>query len=108
MKALENIWHLYVEGYYLWSTGVIIMTVMNYTLLSINAGTAVKGYLQISQPTTWVIAGLMVLGMFGVVAFGFFLDRIGQVNRRMTDRGNDRNVILLEMNERLKRIEEKL
>ena len=108
MNLTDRFWELYVEGFYLWTTGVVIMTAMNYILLSINTANTIKGYLGLDIPSTHMVFILMSIGFLGVVLFGLFLDRVGKVNKRIIDRGNDRNNVFKEMNERLKRIEMRL
>ena len=94
--------------YYWYQVGSQFMPVISFFLLCITASTNIQLYLgkYIDIPTVPLIAVMVICGFSGVFALGCFLDIILRYPYRQIRIGNQRNQMLMDIDERTKRIEE--
>lgn len=86
------------------------MPVISFALLCITASTNIqlylKGYLDV--PTAPLIAIMVLCGFSGVFCLGFVLDQVLRYPHRQLKVANARNEMLMDIDERTRKIEELL
>lgn len=96
--------------YYWYQVGSQFMPVISFFLLCITASTNIQKYLSgyLEVPAVPLIAVMVICGFSGVFALGCFLDIILKYPYRQIKIGNQRNQMLMDIDERTRRIEEVL
>lgn len=110
IKALDPLLNKGVQMYYWYSTGTVVMPVISFALLCITASTNIQLYLKgyIDVPTAPLVATMVLCGFSGVFILGWFLDIILRYPHRQLKVANQRNQMLMDIDERTRKIEEAL
>ena len=108
LRTLRN---KFVKLKFYMDLGTSFMVLLNFLLLSITASDKLMIIFNLDNTaygTYWVVLIIFPLAIIGTITFGFFMDKIVRYYTEMRRITTERDPVVMETLERVKRIEAKL